>query len=132
MRYLLDTNILSDLVRNPRGKTGCRLRQVGESAVLTSIIAAAEARFGVAKSGSNELAIQLARVLQKLDIAPFEAPSDQIYAEIRAELERQGKTISGNDYWIAAHALALDCTLVTANERDFRRVPGLKVENWLA
>jgi tRNA(fMet)-specific endonuclease VapC len=132
MRYLLDTNILSDLVRNPKGKAGRQLRQVGESAVLTSIIAAAEARFGVAKSGSNKLATQLARVLQRFDIAPFEAPSGQIYADIRAELERQGKTIGANDYWIAAHALALGCILVTANEREFRRVPGLTVENWLA
>jgi len=63
---------------------------------------------------------------------PFEEPADLIYADIRATLEKSGTPIGANDLFIAAHALALNATLVTGNEREFRRVPGLEVENWLA
>ena len=70
-------------------------------------------------------------LLDKLSVAAFEAPADTFYGEIRTRLERAGTPIGSNDMLIAAHALSLDCTLVTANEREFRRVPGLKVENWL-
>jgi tRNA(fMet)-specific endonuclease VapC len=85
----------------------------------------------VAKRKSVQLANALARVLEALEVVPFEAPADVIYARLRLDLERRGKLIGANDLLIAAHALALDCTLVTDNEREFARVDGLAVENWL-
>ena len=69
-------------------------------------------------------------LLATLSIEAWEHPADLAYAKIRCALEQAGTPISANDLLIAAHALALDSTLVTANEREFRRVPGLKVENW--
>lgn len=131
MRYLLDTNIISDIVRNPKGRAAKRIRQVGEANVCTSIIVTSEARFGVAKRNSPQLTQQLEAVLKRLDIVAFEAPADVTYAAVRSELEKQGRPIGGNDLFIAAHALTLGATLVTANESEFARIDGLKCENWL-
>ena len=130
-RFLLDTNILSDLVRNPQGRVASRIAEVGEAAICTSIIVAAELRFGAARRGSPRLTAQLERILAALDVQPFQAPADAAYAEVRTELERAGLPIGGNDMLIAAHALAAGWALVTDNEREFVRVPGLRVENWL-
>jgi tRNA(fMet)-specific endonuclease VapC len=131
IRYLLDTNIVSDLVRSPHGRIRGRIFEVGEDQVCISIIVAAEIRFGVARRGSTRLAEQLETILTGLQIVPFEAPADSVYADVRTSLQRSGQLISANDMLIAAHAIALDCTIVTANEREFARVPGLDVENWL-
>jgi tRNA(fMet)-specific endonuclease VapC len=131
VRYLLDTNIISDLVRNPHGQVAQHIRKVGEAQVCTSIIVAAELRFGGAKKGSQRLSAQLDAVLNVLEVLPFEAPADEIYGLIRARLERSGKLIGGNDLFIASQAIALDCVLVTGNARDFSRVPNLRSENWL-
>ncbi len=128
--YLLDTNILSDLMRNPGGRVADRIAQT-EAQVCTSIIVVAELKYGIAKTHSQRLSTQLAAILQGLNIAPFETPADVAYAEIRAHVERAGLPIGGNDLLIAAHALALDLTLVTANEREFSRIPDLRIENWL-
>ena len=132
MSYMLDTNILSHIVREPRGAAGRRLRQVGAESVMLSIFVLAEARVWMAKGASPRLRDQFDLVIEQMPVVPFEEPGDIIYGELRAELERSGRTIGGNDLWIASHALSLGCILVTANEREFRRVPGLKVENWLA
>jgi tRNA(fMet)-specific endonuclease VapC len=129
--YLLDTNAVSDLVRNPRGEIRNRIAQIGSEQVCTSIIVAAELRFGAIRRGSPRLLLQLETVLAPLDVLPLEAPTDRVYGELRAELERNGRPIGANDMLIAAHALTLNCTLVTANEREFSYVAGLKVENWL-
>jgi tRNA(fMet)-specific endonuclease VapC len=131
MRYLLDTNVLSDLVRRPEGPVSEHVRRVGENAVMTSIIVAAELRFGAAKRGSKSLAAQLEAILGALEVVPLEPPADEAYAAIRTELEARGAPIGGNDVLIAAHARALGTTLVTDNEREFRRVDGLTIENWL-
>lgn len=130
-RFLLDTNILSDLVRNPQGRIAVRTAEVGDSAICTSIIVAAELRFGAAKKGSLRLTIQLERILSAIDIQPFDAPADATYARLRAQLEAAGSPIGGNDMLIAAQALATGCAVVTDNEREFARVAGLHVENWL-
>lgn len=130
-RRLLDTNILSDLVRNPQGRVAARIAEVGDTAICTSIVVAAELRFGAAKKGSERLTLQLERILSAIEIQPFDAPADAAYAELRVHLEAAGSPIGGNDMLIAAHALATDCILVTDNEREFTRVVGLKVENWL-
>lgn len=131
MRYLLDTNIISAMVRDPRGVVAARIHDVGEANVCTSIIVAAELRYGAAKKGSARLSAQLELVLNALDVLPLEIPSDASYGEIRAQLERAGTLIGGNDLLIAAHALATGCTVVTDNRREFERVEGLRVENWL-
>jgi tRNA(fMet)-specific endonuclease VapC len=131
MRYLLDTNIVSDLVRNPHGRITHRIRKVGEAQVCTSIIVAAELRYGSAKKGSPRLAAQLEAVLAALEVLPFEAPADTTYGLIRSRLEKGGKPIGANDLLIAAHVIALGHVLVTDNEREFARVDGLRYENWL-
>lgn len=130
-RYLLDTNIVSDLIRNPQGKAAQAVIAVGSENVCTSIIVLSEVRFGIVKKGSARLAAQLDEVLEGLDVLPLETPADERYAALRTALERKGAPISANDYLIAAHALATNCILVTDNEREFRRVDGLTVENWL-
>jgi tRNA(fMet)-specific endonuclease VapC len=73
----------------------------------------------------------LEAILADIPVLPFDAPTDRAYARTRQALERSGASVSANDLLIAAHALALDCILVTDNEREFSRVPGLRVENWL-
>lgn len=128
---MLDTNIVSNLVRNPGGKAAQRLALEGEDTICVSIIAAAELRFGVAKRGSQRLATQLDRVLATMNVMPFEAPADQVYGLVRKTLELAGTPISANDLLIAAHVLALQLTLVSHNTGEFRRVPGLAVEDWL-
>jgi tRNA(fMet)-specific endonuclease VapC len=131
MRYLLDTNIVSDLVRNPQGRVAERIRKIGEAQVCTSIIVAAELRYGAAKKVSSRLTSQLDAVLAALEVLPFEAPADAHYGSLRMLLERAGKPIGANDLLIAAQALALGHTIVTDNEREFARVRGLRLENWL-
>jgi tRNA(fMet)-specific endonuclease VapC len=131
VRYLLDTNIVSDVVRNPQGRVTQRIRRVGEAQVCTSIIVAAELRYGSAKKGSPRLAAQLAAVLSALEVLPLEAPADLTYGLLRARLERSGKLIGANELLIAAQVLALGHVLVTDNEREFDRVEGLRHENWL-
>jgi tRNA(fMet)-specific endonuclease VapC len=130
-RYLLDTNILSDLVRNPGGKVANRLAVIGEAAACTSIVVACELRYGASKKGSPPLLERIGLLLATLEVLPLDPGADRTYAEIRLHLERIGKPIGPNDLLIAAHALALDLTLVTAKVEEFRRVPGLPVENWL-
>lgn len=130
-RYLLDTNIVSDLVRRPQGRIADHVRKVGEAQVCTSIIVAAELRYGAAKKGSQRLTTQLEAVLGALDVLPFEAPADAAYGLIRTRLERVGTPIGGNDLLIAAQALALGCTIVTDNEAEFARIGRLPCENWL-
>lgn len=130
-RYLLDTNILSDLIRQPQGAIARRIGRVGEARVCTSIIVACELRYGAARGGSPRLSRQVEAVLGAMDILPFEADADRHYATIRNALERKGVAIGANDLLIAAHARAVEAVCVTANVSEFKRVPGLRVENWL-
>ena len=130
-RYLLDTNILSNLVRHPAGVIAAKIAEVGESHVCTSVIVAAELRFGARKKSSKRLTTQVEAILSVLPVLDLKKPADKTYAEIRYRLESTGTPIGPNDLLIAAHALALDLTVVTGNETEFRRVKGLCVENWL-
>ena len=130
-RYMLDTNIVSDLIRSPQGKAARRIARVGEATVCTSIIVAAELRYGCAKSGSPTLRKAVEDLLGEIAVLPFEAPTDAEYGAIRAQLEAAGTPIGSNDLLIAAHARATGSTIVTANADEFKRVRGLKVENWL-
>jgi tRNA(fMet)-specific endonuclease VapC len=129
-RYLLDTNVVSELVRRPQGVISARVAQEGEETVCTSIVVASELRFDAAKRLSPRLTAQLEAVLSALEILPLEEPADRHYGEMRNHLERQGTPIGPNDMLIAAHALALSLTVITDNIREFSRVPGLKVESW--
>jgi tRNA(fMet)-specific endonuclease VapC len=131
VRFLLDTNILSDLVRNPQGRVAARIAEVGEDQIGTSIIVAAELRYGAERKASERLRKQLELVLTRIDIVSLETPADIFYGNLRAELERTGQLIGPNDMLIAAQALALQCTIVTDNEREFARVANLPLENWL-
>jgi tRNA(fMet)-specific endonuclease VapC len=130
-RFLLDTNIILDLVRNPRGHVARTIAEIGEARVCTSIIVAAELRYGAAKRASSRLSAQLEAVLGALDVLAFEPPADVIYGEVRLRLETTGQSIGANDMLIAAHALALGHAVVTDNEREFARIDGLALENWL-
>jgi len=132
LHYMLDTDLLSDLIRHPQGTVASRIQSVGEDSICTSIIVAAELRFGAEKSGSAKLAARIDLILSALEVLPLEPPADRHYGQIRQQLTRQGTPIGPNDLLIAAHALALDVTVVTANTREFSRVPGLSVENWLS
>jgi tRNA(fMet)-specific endonuclease VapC len=131
MAFLLDTNILSDLMRHPRGRVAERIAGVGERQICTSIIVTAELWYGATKRASPRLVAQLTEVLRGIDVLPLESPADVICGELRARLEENGRPISANDMLIAAQALALRHTLVTDNEREFARIAGLAVENWL-
>ena len=130
-RYLLDTNIVSDLVRRPQGVVAGHIQRVGAGSVATSIVVAAELRFGAEKKGSQRLTDRIGAILGAMEILPFEPPADAAYGTIRANLEKAGRPIGANDLLIAAHALALGHTLVTDNERDFRPIPELSMVNWL-
>jgi tRNA(fMet)-specific endonuclease VapC len=92
---------------------------------------ASELRYGAEKKGSQRLTTQLEVVLGALQVLPFDSPADVTYARVRAQLERVGKPIGGNDLLIAAHALTLGYTLVSDNTREFPQVRGLQRENWL-
>lgn len=131
MRYLLDTNILSSLVHNQPAGIDEHIRSIGQANVCTIIIVAVELRFGVAKKRSPRLAQRVDELLATIEVLPFEEPADTIYGVIRVRLEKKGRPIGGNDLFIAAHAIALGCTLVSDNEREFSQVPGLRIENWL-
>lgn len=131
-RYLLDTNAVSALVRDPGGPVDRRARVEGAAALCTSVVVAAELRYGLAKRGASPaLARRVDGVLRRLRVLPLEPPADTAYGALRARLEAEGRPIGANDLLVAAHALALGLTVVTDNEREFRRVPGLAVENWL-
>jgi tRNA(fMet)-specific endonuclease VapC len=129
--YLLDTSILSHLVRQPQGVVATRIADVGEANVLTSVIVACELRFGAAKRGSRRLTRQVEAILGAMTIRPLESDVERIYASIRVALEKKGTPIGAHDMLIAAHARAIDAVCVTDNVGEFKRVPGLKVENWL-
>jgi tRNA(fMet)-specific endonuclease VapC len=130
-RYLLDTNIVSDLARHPDGAVAKRIAEVGAERIAISLIVTCEIRFGLAKSTSAKLKHNVEAVLAQLEVLPLEPPLEEHYADIRAALESAGTPIGPNDLLIAAHARALGMTLVSNNAREFGRVPGLVVENWI-
>ena len=129
--FLLDTYILSDLIKHPAGSVADNIRDRGEATICTSIIAACELRYGSVKKVSSVLSIKVEEMLACLEILPLSVGTDHQYAMLRTQLERQGTHIGPNDLLIAAHALNFGLTLVTANMREFSRVPQLSVENWL-
>jgi tRNA(fMet)-specific endonuclease VapC len=130
LRYLLDTNVISELVRRPQGPVTERIARVGEDTICTSIIVAAKLRYGARKAKSSRLADRVHAVLSAIEVLPLDPPADRHYADIRDQLTRRGTPVGPNDLLIAAHALACDLTVVTRNTREFSRVPSLPVEDW--
>lgn len=133
--YLLDTNIISDMMRNPSGVAAQRVlnssAQGSDAKVCTSIIVQCELLFGLRKRSSPRWLAQYQKVMAPINVLPLESGVADHYAKLRTALEEAGTPIGSNDTFIAAHALALDATLVTA-DAEFNRVPSLRVENWLA
>ena len=117
---------------NPQGLAATRLQAVGDTGVVTSVIVAGELRYGCLKKGSSRLTERVEAVLREIDVLGVDPAAAMVYGAIRSRLEAEGQTIGQNDLWIAAQAHVLGATLVTDNEREFRRVEGLAVENWLA
>lgn len=128
--HLLDTNVISRLMKEPAGVSASRLSQIGDDRICTSIVVACELRFGAALHGSERLALAVERVLETIPVLPIDQPADAHCASIRSHLQSRGTPIGPNDLLIAAHARALGLTLVTENEAEFCRVSGLTVENW--
>lgn len=127
---MLDTNIVSELVRWPAGDIAQRAAGLEPSSIAISIIVAAELRYGAERRRSARLSSQLEAVLSAISTLPMSEPVDAHYGFIRAELERVGRPIGHNDLLIAAHARALGATLVTRNVREFSRVPDLAIDDW--
>ncbi len=131
LRYLLDTDIVSNLIRQPAGPVAQRIAEYGEDSVCVSVIVAAELRYGAEKSGSEALRKRTELILAALQGLSLEPPVDAVYGKLRHQLAAPGRPIGPNALLKAAHALATNLTLVTANV-GFARVPGLRLENWLA
>ena len=127
-RYMLATNIVSDLVRNPQGGVFDEIVEIGSDNLCVGIITAAELRYGCVRKGSPRLLQQVEAILGDLDILPLDVPPDVEYGASVLE----GRPIGPNELPIAAHAHALGATLVTADVGEFAHVLGLRVENWLA
>jgi tRNA(fMet)-specific endonuclease VapC len=129
---MLDTNIVSALEKAPDGLILSKLVTIGIDNAVTSVIVAGELEYGNAKATSAHLRENLRTLIGAIVVLPLDPGVASAYGRVRAQLERLGKPIGSNDLWIAAHALSLDLTLVTANIDEFSRVEGLRVENWLA
>ena len=131
MRYLLDTNIFIYLCKGRYPEIAERIRGFGPGDVGISVITLAELEFGVSKSARPERNRRhLQEFLLPFEIIPFDSRAAVEYGVIRNVLEKSGSPIGPLDTLIAAHALASGSCLVTNNEREFGRVPGLKLENW--
>ena len=130
--YLLDTNILSDLIKQPTGRAAIKIAALNaETKCCTSLIVACELRYGAAKKGSPALTAKVEQLLDTIAVLPPDEKILSHYADIRVILERAGQPIGNNDLLIAAHARSEGLTVITANIKEFVRVPDLEVENWL-
>jgi tRNA(fMet)-specific endonuclease VapC len=127
---MLDTNALSELIRNPQGSLATRLGTIAPERICTSIVAACELRIGALRKGSAPLTRRVEQLLGALPVLPLQPPADAHYADIRAALERKGSPIGSHDLLIAAHARAHGMILITRNLREFRHVPKLLAQDW--
>ena len=128
---MLDSNVLSALLNQPDGRVAQRAAAAPRGALCTSVICAFELTFGSQKKGSAKLASRVAQLLTATPVLPLAFATAEHYADIRLGLQKAGTPIGSNDLLIAAHARSLGLTLVTHNLREFQRVPGLVVEDWL-
>lgn len=132
-RYLLDTNICIYIRQKRPAEVLARFEKLRAGEATLSVITYGELLYGAAKSQHRQIAMdRLSDLISFLPVLELPGDAAQKYGEIRAHLEAKGEIIGGNDLWIAAHAKAMGLVLVTNNEREFKRVPGLKVQNWAA
>jgi len=130
---MLDTNICIYIVKHRPPGVKARFERFKPGQLVISIVTFGELWYGAQKSSeAARAAALLGSFVRDIPVEPLDAAAGRAYGEIRARLEKQGRPIGNNDLWIAAHALALGVTLATNNEREFKRVPGLSVENWAA
>ena len=134
LRYLLDTNICIHIRRRRPPEVRARFSRLGTGEAGISLITYGELMYGAAKlnPAPPRAAERIQEFLDLIEILPLPIEAGRKYGEIRAFLESKGETIGNNDLWIAAHAICADLTIVTNNNREFRRVPDLKIENWVA
>jgi tRNA(fMet)-specific endonuclease VapC len=131
--YLLDTNICIYIRQNRSLELLARFQRLKTGEAVLSVITYGELLYGAEKSRQKPKALaQLAELVQLLPVLALPEEAGRTYGEFRAVLESEGRVIGNNDLWIAAHAKAADLTLVTNNEREFRRIRGLKIQNWVA
>jgi len=131
-RYLLDTNICISIAKGQQLAVRNRFEAHTLNELAMSIITVGELRFGAEKSQSRERALAtMAQLVQMIQPCALPMAAAEHYGHVRATLQQQGLPIGNNDLWLAAHALAEGWTLVTNNTREFSRVPGLRVENWV-
>jgi tRNA(fMet)-specific endonuclease VapC len=131
IRYMLDTNMCIYLRQNRPPEVTTRFRQMQHGDAVLSVITYGELLCGAERSQQRRKALDsLARLVSLLPVLPLPEEAASAFGEIRATLEKRGQMIGGNDLWIAAHAKSAELTLVTNNEREFKRVPGLKLQNW--
>lgn len=132
IRYLLDTNICIYLIKKKPANLIAHLKQVIEKGLGISSITLSELEYGVQKSAHLQRnKLNLLRFLAPFDILPYDEKAAGEYGKIRVNLERKGKIIGNMDLMIGAHAKSLQTILVTNNEREFSRIEGLRIENWV-
>ena len=132
MKYLLDTDTFSEIVRARNPRLLQRIEGLTLDQFCLSVVTLAEIRFGEAVNAPPvKIRERIAAVADAMHHLPMPVAAALPYAQVRAHLKREGTPIGPNDLWLAAHALAADLTLVTGNQREFARVPKLRVENWV-
>lgn len=130
-RYMLDTNICIYIAKHRPAEVRAHFERLKPGQLIMSAITYGELRYGVSKSNQQAKALaQLQELVQDVPIEALDYRVAEAYGEIRVALETEGRPIGNNDLWIGAHALALNLTLATNNEREFKRIPGLSLENW--
>ncbi len=130
-RYMLDTNICIYIAKHQPPKVKARFDRLKPGQLVMSVITYGELYYGANKSSQRARALTLIEELvQDIPVEDLNSMAAQAYGEIRTSLEKQGRLIGNNDLWIGAHAMALEVTLATNNEREFKRIAGLSVENW--
>jgi tRNA(fMet)-specific endonuclease VapC len=128
---MLDTNICIYIAKHRPPQVKARFDRLKPGQLVMSVITFGELYFGACKSTQRSKALtQLGELVRDIPVENLDSTVAQAYGQIPAKLEEQGRMIGNNDLWIGAHALALDVTLATNNEREFKRIAGLSVENW--
>lgn len=130
--YLLDTNICVYAIRRRPEPVYRRLSESADEIVALSVITAFELEIGALRAQGRGYSEAVRKFLETFSVLPLEDSARDAYGRLRTSLERQGERIGAHDMLIAAHALALGAILVTNNEKEFRRVKGLRIENWVS
>jgi tRNA(fMet)-specific endonuclease VapC len=132
MLYMLDTDTCAFIARQKYAKVTSRFQSHRAGELAMSVVTYGELCVGAVKSNRYPASLQaLELFIQVVPVLSMELEVAKLYSKIRLDLEQRGQIIGANDLWIAAHCLQLGLTLVTNNEREFRRIPNLSIENWI-